>query len=80
MPDAEALKEFGIEFNVSLIFGGQIKVSSQLGKGSTFTVRLRAAEPVAMGVANERGDQLAAEAACKRAFKEPSARAAWVSS
>jgi two-component system, OmpR family, phosphate regulon sensor histidine kinase PhoR len=32
------------------VFGGQIKVTSQLGKGSTFTVRLRAAEPVARGV------------------------------
>ncbi|MBC8113984.1 MAG: PAS domain-containing protein [Candidatus Saccharimonas sp.] len=29
------------------VFGGQVKVTSQLGKGSTFTVRLRAAEPVA---------------------------------
>ena len=28
------------------VFGGQVKVTSQLGKGSTFTVRLRAAEPV----------------------------------
>ena len=31
------------------VFGGQVKVASQLGKGSTFTVRLRAAEPVASG-------------------------------
>lgn len=31
------------------VFGGQVKVTSQLGKGSTFTVRLRAAEPVANG-------------------------------
>ena len=27
------------------VFGGQVRVTSQLGKGSTFTVRLRAAEP-----------------------------------
>ena len=27
------------------VFGGQVRVISQLGKGSTFTVRLRAAEP-----------------------------------
>ena len=27
------------------MFGGQVKVTSQLGKGSTFTVRLRATEP-----------------------------------
>ncbi len=31
------------------VFGGQVKVSSQFGKGSTFTVKLRAAEPVANG-------------------------------
>ena len=29
------------------VFGGQVRVTSQFGKGSTFTVRLRAAEPVA---------------------------------
>ena len=29
------------------VFGGQVKVTSQIGKGSTFTVRLRATEPVA---------------------------------
>ena len=29
------------------VFGGQVKVTSQLDKGSKFTVRLRAAEPVA---------------------------------
>ncbi len=27
------------------VFGGQVKVASQIGKGSTFTVRLRATEP-----------------------------------
>ena len=29
------------------VFGGSVKVTSQLGQGSTFTVRLRAAEEFA---------------------------------